>query len=40
MGVDMAFTPPNEEIPQVIFVSRVVYEEESTPNDLLTPCIR
>jgi len=35
MGVDMAFTPPNEEVPQVIFVSRVVYEEESTPNDLL-----
>lgn len=35
MGVDLIFTPPNEEVPQAIFVSRVVYEEGSTPNDFL-----
>ncbi|AWS00273.1 DUF2299 domain-containing protein [Metallosphaera hakonensis] len=35
MRVDVGFTPPNEEIPQLIFLSRVLYDEDLTENDVL-----
>ncbi|QKQ99097.1 DUF2299 domain-containing protein [Metallosphaera tengchongensis] len=35
MKVDVAFTPPNDEIPQVIFVSRVLYDDNLDPNTVL-----
>lgn len=35
MDVDIAILPPNSEIPEVIQVSRVVYGEDLTPNQLL-----
>ncbi|EHP68036.1 MAG: DUF2299 domain-containing protein [Metallosphaera yellowstonensis] len=35
MGVDVAFLPPNQDIPQLIHVSKLVFMDGLTPNVLL-----
>ncbi|AEB94977.1 MAG: DUF2299 domain-containing protein [Metallosphaera sp.] len=35
MKVDVGTSPPEKEIPQIVFVSRILYDEELTENDVL-----
>lgn len=35
MKVDVGFTPPDDEVPQLVFVSRVMLDEDLTENDVM-----
>lgn len=35
MKIDVGFTPPDDEVPQLVFVSRVMLDEDLTENDVM-----